>query len=223
MMRFTSLEDLGLSIAAMTESSDGNCAHADARRSVCQTAGASFERLTILNQVHGNSVLSASSVRGVDADPREGDGLVTREPSLPLGVLVADCVPVYLFDPVKRAGGILHAGRAGTYSRIAERAIHALEREYGVNAPDLHAVIGPSAGPCCYEVSSEIARDFEGSALAVSGRHLDLWQSNVLQLERCGVPRRQIEVVGICTICDGRFHSHRRKPKSGRNLALLAL
>lgn len=223
MMRFTSLEDLGLSIAAMTESSDGDCARVEARRSVCETTGASFERLTILNQMHGNSVLSADSVQEVDADLREGDGLVTREPSLPMGVLVADCVPVYLFDPVKRAGGIVHAGRAGTYSRIAQNAIYALEREHGVHASDLHAVIGPSAGPCCYEVSSEIARDFAGSALPVTGRYLDLWQANVLQLEGCGVPRSQIEVVGICTICDRRFHSYRRKPKGGRNLALLVL
>ncbi len=223
MMRFTSLEDLGLSIAAMSETSDGDCAYAEVRRSVCETAQASFERLAMLSQVHGNSVLSVDPDRALDADPREGDGLLTREPALPLGVTVADCVPVYLFDPRARAGGIVHAGRAGTYSRIVENAVCALERDHGVDARDLHAVVGPSAGPCCYEVSLEIARDFEGSGLPVRGRYLDLWQSNVLQLVRCGVPHSQIEVVAICTICDGRFHSYRRKPTGGRNLALLML
>ena len=151
------------------------------------------------------------------------DGLIAREPSLPIGVLVADCVPVYFFDPIRRAGGIVHAGRAGTYLRIVENAIHALEREQGVSPGDLHALIGPSAGPCCYEVSEEIARDFDISGLPVSGRYLDLWQANVLQLEGCGVPRTHIGVAGLCTLCDGRFHSHRRNPDGGRNLAFLAL
>lgn len=223
MLRFTALEDLGLRIAAMSERSDGDCAYLDARRTVCQAAGTSFEQLVLLNQVHGDQVISVYPSHEDGPDPRDGDGLITRESSLPIGVLVADCVPVYLFDPVRRAGGIVHAGRAGTYSRIAEKAIHALEREQGVSARDLHAVIGPSAGPCCYEVSDEIARDFEVSGLPVRGRYLDLWQANVLQLEGCGVPRTQIEVAGICTLCDGRFHSHRRNPNGGRNLALLAL
>ncbi len=223
MLRFSTLEDLGLSIAAMSEKSDGDCAHLDARRRVCEAAGASFDRLVLLKQVHGDRVLSADHVQKAGPGPREGDGLITRERSLPIGVLVADCVPVYLFDPLKRAGGIVHAGRAGTYSRIAESAIHALEREQGVSAGDLHALIGPSAGPCCYEVSTEIARDFEVAGLPVSGRYLDLWQANVLQLEGCGVPRGQIEVAGVCTLCDGRFHSHRRNADGRRNLALLAL
>ena len=223
MLRFSALEELGLRIAAMSERSDGDCAHVDARRSVCEAAGASFEQLVLLNQVHGDRVLSADPLQGGGPDPKEGDGLITREPSLPIGVLVADCVPVYVFDPIGRAGGVVHAGRSGTYSKIVEKAMHALEREHGVNARDLYAVIGPSAGPCCYEVSSEIARDFEISGLPVSGRYLDLWQANVLQLEGCGVPRAQIEVAGICTICDGRFHSHRRNPSGERNLAFLAL
>ena len=223
MLRFSALEDLGLCIAAMSEKSDGDCAHADARREVCQAAGASFDRLVLLHQVHGDRVVSVGSVQGEAPDPVEGDGLIAREPSLPIGVLVADCVPVYLFDPIRRAGGIVHAGRAGTYSRIVENAIHALEREQGVSPGDLHAVIGPSAGPCCYEVSEEIARDFDISGLPVSGRYLDLWQANVLQLEGCGVPRTHIGVAGLCTLCDGRFHSHRRSPDGGRNLAFLAL
>lgn len=223
MLRFAPLEDLGLSVAAMSEKSDGNCAHADARRRVCEAAGASYERLTLLKQVHGDCVLPANASHGGEAAAREGDGLVTDEAARPVGVLVADCVPVYLFDPVKCAGGIVHAGRAGTYSRIAQRAVRALERNYGVLARDLHGFIGPSAGPCCYEVSVELAQAFEERGLPARQRHLDLWEANVLQLEGGGVPRSQIALAGICTICDTLFHSHRRKPDGGRNLALLAL
>lgn len=223
MLRFAALEDLGLAVAAMSDKSDGDCAHADTRRQVCQTAGASYERFTLLKQVHGDCVLPANTSHGSDPAGREGDGLVTDEGATPVGVLVADCVPVYLFDPVKRAGGIVHAGRAGTYSHIAQNAVRLLERNYGVQARDLHAFIGPSAGPCCYEVSVELAQAFKALGLPTSQRHLDLWEANVLQLEGCGVPRSQITVARLCTICDTRFHSHRRKPDGKRNLALLAL
>ena len=223
MLRFAALEDLGVAVAAMSEKSDGDCAHADARRQVCQAVGVSYEGLSLLKQVHGDRVLPAKASHGNDQLGTEGDGLVTDERAVPLGVLVADCVPVYLFDPVTRAGGIVHAGRAGTYSSIAQNAVQVLERTYGVQASGLHSVIGPSAGPCCYEVSVEIAQAFEERGFPVRQRHLDLWEANVRQLKERGVPRSQISVAGICTICDTRFHSHRRKPDGGRNLALLSL
>ncbi len=223
MLRFAALEDLGLAVAAISEKSDGDCVHADTRRQVCQTAGASYERLTLLKQVHGDCVLRANASHGSDPAGREGDGLVTDEAAMPVGVLVADCVPVYLFDPVKRVGGIVHAGRAGTYACIAQNAVQVLERNYGLGASDLYCFIGPSAGPCCYEVSVELAQAFEERGLPVRQRYLDLWEANVLQLEGSGVPHSHIELAGICTICDTRYHSHRRKPDGGRNLALLSL
>lgn len=217
MLRFPSLEDLGLSIAAMSEKSDGDCVETGPRRTLCETLGIAHERLALLRQVHGDTVLQAGSAR------READGQVTADPALPLGVLVADCVPVFLFDPVTRAAGLVHAGRAGTYSGIVRNAVAMLEGSFGAKANDLRAVIAPSAGPCCYEVSEELARDFAGRGLPAEGRHLDLWQANALQLEACGVPGVQIAVAGICTICDGRFHSHRRNPDGRRNLAILSI
>jgi len=217
MLRFSALEDLGLGVAAMSDKSDGDCAEADTRRAYGERLGIADEGLRILKQVHGDCVLEAGSTI------REGDGQVTGEPGLALGVLVADCVPVYLFDPVRRAAGIVHAGRAGTYSGIAGNAVAALARSFGTRAGDLNAFIGPSAGPCCYEVSEGIAHDFLDRGLPTKGRYLDLWQANALQLEACGVPSGQIHAAGICTICDGRFHSHRRNPDGQRNLAMLVL
>lgn len=217
MLRFPALEDLGLSVAAMSEKSDGDCVEASARQRVCETLGITHERLALLTQVHGDTVLKAGSAR------REGDGQVTADPALPLGVLVADCVPVFLFDPLTRVASIVHAGRAGTYSGIVRNAVAMLEHSFGTRANDLRAFIGPSAGPCCYEVSEELARDFVDRGFPAERRYLDLWQANALQLEDCGVPTGQIAVAGICTICDGRFHSHRRNPDRGRNLAILAL
>ena len=74
MLRFTALEDLGLCIAAISERSDGDCVHLEAQRRVCQAAGASFDRIVLLNQVHGDRVISAEAVQRDGPDPREGDG-----------------------------------------------------------------------------------------------------------------------------------------------------
>ena len=99
-----------------------------------------------------------------------------------------------------------------------------LEREFEVDAVNLHALIAPSAGPCCYEVSLEMAQAFAARlGFSIEGRRLDLWDANVRQLTEGGVPARQIHVEGICTICDGRFHSHRRSGDGQRNLAVLRI
>jgi len=149
--------------------------------------------------------------------------MVTDVAGLPLAVFVADCVPVYLFDPQRRATGLVHAGREGTRQQVGPKALHVLTREFGSRPGDVHALIGPSAGPCCYEVSTAIAQDFARAGLPVRGRHLDLWQANARQLVAAGVPEEQVAISGMCTICDGRFHSYRRDGGSARNMALLAL
>lgn len=218
MLRFSAFEDLGLSFAGMTEANDGDCSDSERRDRLASSHG--FAQVSVLRQVHGSSILLASAA---GTHSREGDGLITREEGWSIGVLIADCVPLLLFDPRARAAAVIHAGRMGTYANIARNAVRALEETFAIRPADLHVLIAPSAGPCCYEVSQSIADDFTGAGLAVSGRNLDLWQSNVRQLEACGVPRAQIDVSRICTICDGRFHSHRRSPDGRRNLAIVSI
>jgi YfiH family protein len=149
------------------------------------------------------------------------DGLITGARNLPLALLVADCVPVYLFDPVRGVGGLAHAGRRGTLANLSGLTVQAFVARFDSNPSDMHALIGPSAGPCCYEVSEEIALAFARAKLPVTGRKLDLWDANLRQLRRAGVPDAQIAVAGQCTICDGRFFSYRAGDGAARNMALL--
>jgi YfiH family protein len=151
------------------------------------------------------------------------DGLVTAVAGLPLAILVADCVPVYLVDPVRRAVGLVHAGREGVRQGISAAAVRAMVDGLGCDPAQIHAVIGPSAGPCCYEVSDEMAEQFRSLGLAVAGRRLNLWESNVSQLVGAGVARSRIEVSGVCTICGGVFFSYRRDGGSRRNMAVICL
>ena len=152
-----------------------------------------------------------------------GDGLTTNLPNLTIGVTVADCVPVLLFDPVSGAIAALHAGRAGTTLNIAAAGVQAMVAAYGTQPGDLHAAVGPSAGPCCYEVSETMAAECAAAGVAARGRHLDLWTTNQQQLEAAGLKTAHIAVSGRCTICTPQFHSYRRDKSRARNLAIISL
>jgi len=229
-IRFREFEQFGVSIAAFSSKDDGDCRRGKAGRTrFCNTCGVSPEHLVCANQVHGAGIARVDERdRGqgaLDAGTAipETDGLVTDVPGLPLTLLVADCVPVYLFDEARRAVGLVHAGRRGTAAGIASEAVDALRREFGTDPSDVHALIGPSAGPSAYEVSHEMAEEWRALGLPASGRRLDLWSANVQQLVEAGIPRERVVVTGCCTIEDGRFYSHRREPDGRRNMALMMI
>ena len=232
MIRFALLEQRGVSVAALSERSDGDfglrAAHA-ARDRLCRTCGVTPERFATVQQVHGTRVVRADDAQDPDSPVPlhrgsvEADGLITASAGRPLAILVADCVPLFLFDVRRRAAALLHAGREGTQQGMARQGLAALSRAYSSRPADVYAVVGPSAGPCCYEVSEALAHAWGRAGLPHQGRRLDLWEGNVQQLTEAGVPRGQIAVTGRCTVCDGHFHSHRADRAAGRNLALLVL
>lgn len=238
MIRFEALESLGVRAAAMSDRTDGDCrlpgdsnafAGGDARRRFLGSLGLDAEHLVCMRQVHGVAVTAVNRSHrgrgGLDAAtaPADSDAIITSEPGLPIGVSIADCVPLLLFDLRTGAIGVAHAGRMGTMGNIAAHVVDALAAEYSSRPEDLHAVIGPSAGPDLYEVSEEIAEEFEALSLPRRGRLLDLWAANRLQLERAGVPASQVHVSELCTIRDSRFYSHRADASGARNLAVIAL
>ncbi|MCO5176346.1 MAG: peptidoglycan editing factor PgeF [Thermomicrobiales bacterium] len=179
--------------------------------------------LTLGRQTHGNSVeVVTARDRGRGRFPKfDGfpttDALVTDDPTIALGVIVADCVPLLLFDPVHHAVGVVHAGWRGTVSGIATSAVETMQAAFGTQPTDLQIGIGPSIGPCCYEVGSEVidawrARciDRTEAAVANGGRHLDLWTANLLNLQAADVHPSQVEISGVCVRCRiDRFFSYR--------------
>ena len=90
-----------------------------------------------------------------------GDGLITRTPGIVLGILTADCLPVVLVDPKRRAVGIFHAGWRGTVKRIVEKGVGEMRRNFGSHSRELKAGIGPGIRACCYEVGPEVREQFE--------------------------------------------------------------
>lgn len=226
MLRFSEFEALGLHAAFMSDVSDGNCAteeQADARRALCAAHDCDPESLTLLSQVHGTRAIPVTHETRNAVHAIQGDALITNAPGLPIAVRVADCVPVFLFDADKSAVAIVHAGREGTSAGITASTIKKMGEEFGTRPEDLHAIIGPSAGPCCYEVSQELADRFAELGYPTQGRCLDLWRANAIQMEHCGVPSANIMVTEICTICSGQFFSYRGGAAAERNIAVICL
>jgi YfiH family protein len=197
-------------------------------------------RLVCARQVHGNRiriVVQEDAGRGYQAydDAIEGtDGLITQATDLPLAVFCADCVPILLFDPIRRAVGVVHAGWRGTVADVAGQAVRAMHESFGTDSGDLLVGIGPSIGHCCYEVGAEVidawaATGFDPKESAVQRRNgqlrFDLWRANTMVLVAAGVPQEQIEVQGDCTRCrSDRYFSYRAQGRqAGRFAAIIAL
>lgn len=178
-------------------------------------------RLLLLTQVHGALVRRAPW----EGYP-EGDAATLDSPGLLLGIETADCLPLLLVDPRRRAVAAVHTGWRGTAAGVARRAVEALLAT-GSRADDLIAALGPGIGPCCYEVGEEL-RDFfgaEGAALFRSGPrgrpHLDVRAANERQLRDSGLAQARIHHVADCTSCRADlYHSYRRDgPDAGRMIS----
>jgi polyphenol oxidase len=190
-------------------------------------------------QVHGNKIVTVSdhSAReGISAQASpvlEADGLITNVKGVGLMIKVADCVPVFFYDPAQRAIGLVHAGWRGTAAGIISAAIDALRETYGTKPEQLIAGIGPGIGSCCYEVGNEVCDAFgdrdSGSFLSPApgsgAPHLDLKRAIFFDLLRCGVNPDTVDVADACTFCrEDLFFSHRRdQGKTGRMGALIGL
>ena len=228
MIRFTEFEEAGPRFAFMSDKADGDCGSREEARGNVQAlldrAGCRPERLVRLRQVHGCRIVEAGETPGSPgALPPEADGVITDAPGLALCISVADCAPVLLYDPVTGAAAALHAGREGTFQHIAAAGVKALCTRFGCAPASLHAVIGPCAGPCCYEVSEECAARWRDLGLPARGRNLNLWEANRLQLENAGLFRHNIGLVPHCTVCGGLFFSYRAGEVSNRNLVVVML
>jgi purine-nucleoside/S-methyl-5'-thioadenosine phosphorylase / adenosine deaminase len=181
---------------------DDAAEHVEQNRSrLCEAVGADPARLAMNRQVHAATVNRAEpGERG-----REGDGLWTDTPGLPMLKLTADCLPIALARQNGKPGlALLHAGRLGLLEGIVGAGVAALGEGH------LAAAVGPGIGPCCYEVGQEIAESYRGrfGGEALRGRNLDLWTVADRVLRGAGV--EHVERVDICTACNAEFFSHRR-------------
>ncbi|MBY0492657.1 MAG: peptidoglycan editing factor PgeF [Cyanobacteria bacterium] len=187
---------------------------AGAWRAALESIGSTPDRLMRVKQVHGNVVRVLERGR-VPADAHtqrpDGDAIVSNEPGLALAVMVADCVPILLCDPVTGAAAAIHAGWRGTCARVAPTAIEAMQRDFGTTPSNLIAAIGPSVGPADYQVGEALVTAFLDAGHPQSHvdrwfdrrggtLFLDLWAANTQQLIDAGVDSRKISMCGLSTV-----------------------
>jgi hypothetical protein len=181
--------------------------------------------LHLASQVHGVAVAVVEPGDDVARTSATlADAVVTLAADTACAVTVADCVPVLLADPVTGACAAVHAGWRGAVKGVAEATVATMVSRFGVRASDLRAALGPSIGPCCFEVGDEVvaafARVLPDVPSVIQPRavrsHVDLWSALTALLVRVGLAPGHIETLGVCTRCDpARFFSYRRDGRTG--------
>lgn len=209
------------------------------RRRSLAALGLPLHKAVMAGLVHGDRVVAVTGAEAEGLDEvrlvPDCDALITDQPGIALAVTAADCVPVFLYDPVRRAVAAIHAGWRGTVAGICGKTVKAMAEHYGCRPGDISAAIGPSIGPCCYEVDDAVANPLrayygeqQAAAVLLPGKapgkyQLDLWAANRMDLEQAGVA--QVLVSGACTSCGvDQLFSHRAEAgTAGRGAAMIAL
>ena len=191
-------------------------------KKVCDGCGFTFENMTSNIQIHSDivNVVDESSI----CDKEEGDALVTNLKNVPLLIFTADCVPISIIDNVNKAIGLVHAGWRGTYEQISMKTIEKMQELYNSKPENLVCIIGPSIGPCCYEVSKDLIDKFvdrfEKTTDNIYESHdesvfLNLWSVNKSILKNSGVKEENIHDMNLCTSCrSDEFYSYRKDDKT---------
>ena len=228
----------GVSTLEHTKSLNLAFGRGDDGQTVCQNleilakhAGFDPHSVISLPQIHSNIVYKvgkADAGQGyyIREKIRSGDGYITNERGVTLGVKAADCVPI-LFEAEKNgrivAVGAVHAGWRGTVSLIQQKCVSLLCESYRVSPSQIRAAIGPCIHSCCYEVGEDLLSEVEmalGKDIAhrfippkqgISGKYTcDLVGINRYLLERAGLPTENVDCIDLCTCCHPElFYSHR--------------
>jgi polyphenol oxidase len=184
-------------------------------------------------QVHGAKVLHVRRAEEMEWPPPHADAMITADAGVPLVMRFADCVPLLFYDPLRRAVGVAHAGWKGTVAGVGPATARAMVEAFGSRPQDILVGLGPSIGPCCYEVGPEVTAQVREAFRGVDGlirppenghgAHFDLWATNEHALRSAGV--QHIDTARLCTACHTHeFYSHRSEAgRTGRFGAVIAL
>lgn len=197
------------------------------RDRIARTFGFHPDRLVLLKQMQLDAILILKEPAEPNSAPLKYDAIITDLPNQFLGIRTADCIPVLIVDQKKRVVAAIHAGRQGSALQITLKALRKMTEEFGCSKKDLLFTLGPSIGPCCYEVDEKV---YSGKWKPFSvdrgaGRWMvDLAGINIAQLKEEGIKEDQIYRVDLCTRCNrDLFFSYRGEGQTGRQLSFIGI
>lgn len=214
-----------------TDKNDGNLAfHVEDneinviknRKNLALKLGYNYEDLVYMNQIHSANIIvvDENSPKLVD----NCDSIITRSKNLPLMVMVADCIPILMFDDKQGIIAAIHAGRNSTFLEISKKTAEVFIEKFSSNPEDIRVILGASIQKCCYEVSEDLSKIVENSfgKEFVENNYIDLQGINKKQLNDLGI--KNIEISNICTKCgDKSYFSYRKDKKTGRFAGIIIL
>ncbi len=176
-------------------------------------------------QIHSSNVVYAPCPRGLENEHFRGDAIITDARDVTLFMQYADCVPILIYDPSKKAIALIHAGWQGTVKRVVQNTVKYLIEHFSSDPKELIAGIGPSIGPDHYEIKTDVVMEvqkqlseFHDEIIGYTNgkTYFNLWRANELLLKQSGVEK--IEIAEICTACnlDDWFSYRLEGKKSGR-------
>lgn len=188
----------------------------------------------LVELVHGYAVLNANQLKNNEIP--EADGIVTNQKNILLVATFADCIPIFLADPVKKVCAVIHAGWRGTFQDIAAQGVKKMTADFGSNPRDILAGIGPGIGRCCFETGSGVANSFfykypqwKDLIKEIFNNNqdkkwkIDLPGLNLRILLKAGLSEGNVCIADLCTFCrKDLFFSYRRDGAvSGRMAAVI--
>lgn len=242
MVAYNPLEKFGLNsvTAAFSNRQDGNMSlcYGDTKNSLknrenfLSPLGINYRDLICAKQVHGKNVAyltaanKGSGALDYDSSISDTDALITDKKSLPIAILTADCLSVFIYDPSRSAIAIIHAGWKSTEENICDETVRFMQQKFNSQPHRLLAGFGPSIRSCCFEVEKKFKSNFAFGLTEKAGRiFMDIALINQRQLINSGVQEKNIFDPGICTFCDNKnyFSFRKEADNSGRMISAIML
>ena len=242
MQPFNPLEKFGISsvTAAFSRRQDGNmslsfgdtCNSLENRKKFLSQVGIDYRSLITAKQVHGKNVEyvtqknKGSGALDYESSISDTDGFITDQPGLPIAVLTADCLSVFIYDPKQPAIAMVHAGWRSTEQNIATQAVKCMQEKFASQPKELLAGFGPCIQACCFEVEKDFKSNFSFGLLKRQERiFMDIALINRRQLVLCGLEERNIFDPEICTYSKNEdFFSFRKEAAAcGRLISVIML
>ena len=184
------------------------------------------KNISYMKQIHSKVVCDLGTLQNIP----ECDALITKEKNKILMTMVADCIPILIYDEVNSVIAAVHAGRAGAFKNITAETFTLMQKNHRSKVEDIYVSIGPHIHDCCYEVGNEIVDETCSLGLEefIIKRdekfYLDLQSLILSQLKFLGLKEENIEIVDKCTCCHvDRFFSYRKEGQTGRFCGVIML